>query len=143
MVYNEFVRDYHIHKAGGILVRERKILVERSKDKEFFIAPGGSVEKGETPSQALIRELLEEFRLKVFERNLSEFGRFYANAAGQESLVVRMDVFRVDKWNGEPKPDNEVEEIAWINSSIPKGLKVGSIFEHEVIPRLRKMDLID
>lgn len=101
--------DYHIHKAGGIL----------------------------------IRELLEEFRLAVIERDLREFGSFYANAVGQESLIVRMDVFHVDKWKGEPEPDSEVEEILWVNSQIPRGIKVGSIFEHEVIPRLKNMDLID
>lgn len=135
--------DYQIYKAGGILIKDKKLLVEKSKGKEFFIAPGGSIEAGETPKQALIRELVEEFQITTSENDFEKFDTFYAQAAGDESKTIRMDVFIVKSWVGEPKPDNEVEEIAWINSNIPKGMRVGSIFEHEVIPRLKEKGLID
>jgi 8-oxo-dGTP pyrophosphatase MutT (NUDIX family) len=136
-------KNIDIHKAGGILIKDRKFLVERSKNKTFFIAPGGSIEEGENPKQALIRELLEEFQITVTENNLEEFGTFYAQAAGQEDKYLQMDVFIVKSWQGEPTPDNEVEEILWINSKLPEGIKVGSIFEHEVLPRLKEKNLID
>lgn len=131
-----------IHKAGGIIIRNRRLLVERSKNKDHFIAPGGSLEKNETPKQALVRELLEEFQITVQEKDLVPFGTFRANAAGQEEKVVQMDIFYVTKWLGEPTPDNEVEEIKWITST-PIGIKVGSIFEHEVLPRLKASNIID
>ena len=73
-----------IHKAAGIIVRDRKLLVERSKGKKFFIAPGGSIEPGETAEQALTRELKEEFQIIVKEEDLVTFGTFRAAAAGQE-----------------------------------------------------------
>ncbi|HEV2412730.1 MAG TPA: NUDIX domain-containing protein [Candidatus Saccharimonadales bacterium] len=132
-----------IHKAGGIIIRNKRLLVERSKDKEFFIAPGGSVEPGETPGQALVRELREEFQITVKEDDIKPFGTFYAQAAGQEDKTVQMDVFTVGEWEGEPTPDNEVEEIRWITSTPPEDIKVGSIFEHEVLPRLKEVGLID
>ncbi len=131
-----------IHKAGGIIIRDRRLLVERSKNKDFFIAPGGKIEQGETSKQALVRELMEEFQIVVHQENLVPFGSFEAKAAGQENKIVHMDLFIVDVWDGEPTPDNEVEEIKWITSE-PVGIKVGSIFEHEVLPRLKAMDLID
>lgn len=134
--------DYQIHKAGGILIKDKKLLVEKSKNKEFFIAPGGSIEKDETPKQALVRELFEEFKIKVLEENLEEFGTFYAKAAGKEDKVVRMDVFLVKAYEGEPTPDHEVEQILWITSQIPQNIKIGSIFEHEVIPKLKEQNLI-
>jgi 8-oxo-dGTP diphosphatase len=130
-----------IHKAAGIIIRDRKLLVERSKGKEFFIAPGGSIESGETAKQALVRELKEEFQIKVQEDDFESFGTFRAEAAGQEGKVVEMEVFTVNRWLGEPTADNEVEEIAWITSD--SDLKLGSIFEHEVIPRLRVNNLIN
>lgn len=136
-------RKIDIHKAGGILIKDRKFLVERSIGKEFFIAPGGSLEPGETSRQALVRELLEEFQITVVEDDLTEFGTFYAPAAGQEERYLQMDVFVVAKWSGEIKPDHEVEEFIWIDSNPPKDKKIGSIFEHEVLPRLKQMDLID
>lgn len=130
-----------IHKSAGIIVRDRKLLVERSKGKQFFIAPGGSIESGETAKRALVRELMEEFQIKVREEDLMPFGTFRAAAAGQEDKVVEMEVFKVGRWQGEPTPDNEVEEIAWVDSTTK--LKLGSIFEHEVMPRLKDQHIID
>jgi mutator protein MutT len=132
-----------IYKAAGIIIKNRKLLVEKSENKEFFIAPGGTIEVGETPEQALVRELWEEFEIKVKEGDFEEFGHFDAKAAGQEEKIVHMNVFIVKKWEGEPSPHAEVREILWVTSDLPKDIKVGSIFEHEVIPRLKEQNLID
>ena len=143
-MYNGLMSDViHIHKAAGILIQDRKLLVERSKGKEFFIAPGGSIEPGETAVEALVRELKEEFKIVVKPEDLSVFGTFRAFAAGQEHRVVEMQVFNVARWQGAPTADNEVEEIRWVTSQPEAGIKLGSIFEHEVIPRLKSTDRID
>ncbi len=136
-------KDGHIYKAAGIVIQDRKLLVERSKGKEFFIAPGGSIEEGETEKQACVRELKEEFDIEVAEEDLEEFGRFEAAAAGQEDRIVHMAAFTVRRWLGEPTPRSEVEEIAWVTSANEQNLPLGSIFEHEVIPRLKSQNLID
>ncbi|QQS16137.1 MAG: NUDIX domain-containing protein [Candidatus Moraniibacteriota bacterium] len=133
----------NIHKAAGIIIRDRNLLVEKSKNKDFFISPGGSIEPGETAKQALARELMEEFQIIVEEGDMESFGTFSAAAAGNESKTVIMEVFMIKAFRGEPTPDSEVEKIAWINSVIPQEMKVGSIFEHQVIPLLKKRDLID
>lgn len=133
----------HIYKAAGIIIRGRKLLVERSKDKNFFIAPGGSVEEGETEKQALVRELMEEFGITVSEVDLEEFGSYEAPAAGQEQRIVHMAVFMVRVFQGEPSPHSEVEEIAWVTSTNDHNLLLGSIFEHQVIPQLVERGLID
>lgn len=132
-----------IYKAAGIIIRNRKLLVERSKDKEFFISPGGSIEDGETPKQALVRELMEEFSIGVKDDDLEMFGTFWANAAGQEDKKLKMDVFIVKNYEGEPVPSSEVEELAWVASTNEQNLKLGSIFEQEVIPRLVKEGMLD
>jgi 8-oxo-dGTP pyrophosphatase MutT (NUDIX family) len=136
-------KDGHIYKAAGIIVVDRKLLVERSRNKKFFIAPGGSIEDGETPKLALVRELQEEFNIDVKEENLEEFGFFEAAAAGQEHNTVHMHVFTIHDFEGVPHPSSEVEEIAWVNSKNEQKLPLGSIFEHEVIPILKDKDLID
>ena len=104
-----------IHKAAGVLLNNRRFLISRSKGKNFFIAPGGKVEEGESVREALIRELGEEFGIEVSVDNLEEFGTFYALAAGHKDKHLRMDVFVVKKWSGEIAPASEVEEIMWVN----------------------------
>jgi 8-oxo-dGTP pyrophosphatase MutT (NUDIX family) len=135
--------SFDIKKAAGILIKNRKILVEKSIGKDFFIAPGGKPNPGETMSQCLVRELSEEFNISVHESDLEVFDTYCAPAAGQEGKVVCMEVFRVKKWTGTPVAFNRTEKIRWINSKIPKNLQVGSIFSHEVIPRLKSENLID
>lgn len=135
-------QDYQIYKAAGIIIMDKKQLLERSKNKEFFIEPGGSIEEGETPKQALVRELWEELTIEVKESDLEPFGTFYDAAAGQEHLRIRMDVFMVKKWTGSISASHEVQDLVWVTSDLPAEMKVGSIFKNEILPRLKRKGLI-
>jgi 8-oxo-dGTP pyrophosphatase MutT (NUDIX family) len=90
-----------------------------------------------------VRELKEEFKIDVAEENLEEFGTFSAEAVNHPGQTVHMHVFIVESWQGEPEPDSEVEAIRWLTSKLPADIKVGTIFAHEVIPRLKAQGLID
>ncbi len=56
---NERVRGIII-EAGKIVLIERK-----SKDRTYYIFPGGGVEKGETTKEALAREMKEELGIDI------------------------------------------------------------------------------
>jgi hypothetical protein len=49
--------------------------------------------------------------------------------------MLYMDVFTVMAYEGDITPSHEVEEIRWVGSDI-SGITLGSIFAHDVIPRL-------
>lgn len=132
-----------IYKSAGIIIQDRKLLVEKDFDKEFFIAPGGKLDPGETPRQALVRELKEEFHITVLESDLEDFGVFHAPASGQEHRTVHMTVFIVKNYTGTISHGHKVEKLLWLTSHIPPDLKVGSIFAHEVLPRLKQLSLVD
>lgn len=56
------------HGAYGVVLQDSKILLTQKKSgpyKELWGLPGGAIEFGETPEDALKRELLEESTLEV------------------------------------------------------------------------------
>lgn len=59
----------HIEMATGVLVHEGQVLIQKRKPDDVWPGlwefPGGCVEPGETPEQALRREYLEETELAV------------------------------------------------------------------------------
>lgn len=53
-----------------------------------------------------------------------------------------MQVFRIYDFEGEITASSEIEEIKWINTRTTD-VKIGSVFEHDVMPLLKRQDLID
>lgn len=132
-----------IYKAAGLVIKDRKVLAERSVGKPSFVQPGGRIEPGETAKQALARELQEEFNIDVDEDGLEPFGTFTAEAANHPGQQVHLQAFIVKQWRGQIRPTNEVEEVMWLESNLPKGVEIGSIFVHDIIPRLKQRSLIN
>ncbi len=136
-------RECTIHKAAGVIIVDRKLLVSRETGKDVFVAPGGKVDGGETAEEAVLRELNEEHEITIAREDVDLLGTFYADAAGKEGVKLRMDVFMINRWAGEIAAADNIEEIEWVISSNPDRLQIGSIFEHDVIPLLVEQDLID
>jgi 8-oxo-dGTP diphosphatase len=127
-----------VRKAAGLLVANRRVLVVRARATDVFVPPGGKVESGEGAEQALIRELGEELGITVRADALTPFGRFRGEAASAAGRALEMEVFSVGGWSGTPAPAAEIEEIRWLGASIPPDVKLGSVLEREILPRLRE-----
>lgn len=67
-----FIEDKYIcnFRSVGVLLRNKKILVQREKDGDIYALPGGHVLVGETSEQSLIREYKEETGADVVCRRL-------------------------------------------------------------------------
>ncbi len=137
-----YMQDVDIHKAAGIIIKDKKLLLTKSFNKTVYVSPGGKLEAGETAKQALVRELKEELNIAVTEVDLQEFGTFRAEAAGKPGFFVTMQVFVVKSWVGDFIPSNEVESTLWVGKNIPEDIEIGSIFKHDVLPRLVAESLI-
>jgi 8-oxo-dGTP diphosphatase len=86
------------------------LLAQRPPDKiwaGYWEFPGGKVEPGETPRDALVRELREELGIAV-ETAYPWITRVFT----YPHATVRLNFFRVTDWSGELHP-HEGQQFAW------------------------------
>jgi len=131
-----------IYKAAGVIVQNKQLLVARSKGKTHFFAPGGKIEGDETFEEALIRELKEELKMDIKAGDYELFGSFDAEADDKPGVQLHMTTFLIKRYDGILEPDNEIEELCWVDTKNMDVIPMGSIFKHEVLPRLIARGLV-
>jgi 8-oxo-dGTP diphosphatase len=95
-----------IHRRGQVLVGQRRKADRHALKWEF---PGGKVEPGETPQQALVRELREELQIEAeVGTELARYEHDYASGSR-----VHLLFFSVLKFSGEPN-GKVFEQIRWV-----------------------------
>lgn len=93
-----------LRKDGHFLMGER---TEGKVYAGYWEFPGGKVEHGESPREALVRELHEELGIDVHELAPWQVQEFtYPHA------TVRLHFFHVTGWHGEPH-GKEDQRLAW------------------------------
>ena len=65
-----FTRD----SARSIIIRDGKVAMIHSLKYDYFKFPGGGIESGESPLEAMIRETREEAGLVVIPESVKEYG---------------------------------------------------------------------
>ena len=74
--------------AFAIILHSRHILLVKARDKNNWQLPGGRLEPGETPAQAVIREVREETGLRA------QVGRLTGRYRREDGSVVRVYAVR-------------------------------------------------
>lgn len=86
----------HLEVAGAILVYENKVLcAQRGKGKYDYISykyefPGGKLEMGESPREALHRELIEEMDIDI---DINAMKTYMSVEHRYEDFEIRMHTF--------------------------------------------------
>jgi len=73
--YDENWPVFRRPSARAIICREGKVLMIHSKLYDYYKFPGGGIESGEDPKQALCREVTEETGRVVNPESIEEYGR--------------------------------------------------------------------
>ncbi len=102
-----------IRRGGRILICRRTAAQAHPLKWEF---PGGKVEEGESPPQALIRELREE--LAIDARIGGETERYEYSYPGKSAILLIFHA--VSDFDGEPR-NCVFEEIRWVAPSESTG----------------------
>ncbi len=96
-----------VNEQGKVLVTQRPAGKSMAGKWEF---PGGKIEAGETPENALIRELKEELDIDVTAACLAPLS-FASHSYADFHLL--MPVFICRKWQGEPR-SVEGQDMQWV-----------------------------
>ncbi|MGX5695154.1 8-oxo-dGTP diphosphatase [Agromyces soli] len=86
-----------------------------------YVAPGGKLEPGETPVQAIVREVAEEVGLAVDERALEARGVIDYRFPHRESWSQVSHVFVCRAWSGEPRESDELAPEWFALDAVPLG----------------------
>ena len=121
---------YNTLAARAILVKNNKILlIKHSYIPEWHMV-GGSIDKGETPVQALKRELLEELNIECLQEP-KIFGVYYNNNKNGNDYKM---IYVVEKWRQSKQIASHSSEILESRMFDPKKLP-----EDISPPTLRRM----
>jgi 8-oxo-dGTP diphosphatase len=102
--------------VAGVLLREGKLLIgQRMANDRHALKwefPGGKVEPGETPREALARELREELGVEAVVGG--EIARYEHSTNGRGPLILLFH--KVERFTGEPR-SAAFEQIKWESPS--------------------------
>lgn len=131
--------DKYFYLAAAIITdASDRLLVVRKQNTHKFMLPGGKIEAGETPREALLRELEEEIALKI-EASLPIFIQEYeAPAANEPDYLIKSNLFRVKLDEILTiHPEAEIAEIRWVEKDQTEGIDFAPLIESFVIPLWR------
>ncbi|MCQ4257678.1 NUDIX hydrolase [Stutzerimonas stutzeri] len=122
--------------ATACLVNDAgKLLIVRKRGTEVFMLPGGKIESGEAPLDALGRELKEELNLDIDTSELQSLGHFQARAANEPNHWVEADVF-VGSLKGAVRAQAEIEELAWLDLHAQQQYVLAPLLREQIIAAL-------
>ncbi|MGX9671432.1 NUDIX hydrolase [Mycobacterium sp. HM-7] len=124
-----------IRIVAAVVVDERgRLLLVRKRGTTAFMQPGGKLEPGESPVDALVREVREELGVGVTD--VRELGHHTAIAANEPGHSVAADLFFV-RLDGVPQIAAEIEEMAWIDPHAPGDIELAPLTRDTVLQLAR------
>ena len=127
-----------IRIAAALLIGSNgHTLLVRKRGTQAFMQPGGKIDAGEQPAEALARELFEELNLRIDPSDATYLGDFSAPAANEPGFTVHAELFQVHI-DVPVTPAAEIEEVRWIDPAGDGGLHLAPLTRDLILPFYRK-----
>lgn len=128
-----------IRIAAALLVgADGKLMLVRKRGTTAFMQPGGKIESGEAPVDALVRELEEELGLSIPRAMPQPLGQFSAPSANEPGHVVHAEMFRITT-AAEVRPAAEIEEAVWVDLHEAETLDLAPLTRDHILPLYRSL----
>lgn len=127
--------------AIGLIIKDKQVLVAKTHGQNFFVAPGGKINVGESTIDALKRELKEEMKIEIM--HWEELGTFTSYFKNDPAKTLEMAAFIIKDFTGKITPNNEIGEITWIDSAVSPEIILGTGFAQQILPKLKQLNLIN
>jgi 8-oxo-dGTP pyrophosphatase MutT (NUDIX family) len=121
--------------AALILDANGRMLLVRKRGTRAFMLAGGKIDAGETPLEALRREIGEELGCGI-DGDARPLGRFSAPAAFEAGHVVEADLFAV-VLDGDIALAAEIEEVVWHDPNDLDSLPLAPLARTYALPLAR------
>lgn len=112
------------HTARAIIIRQKRLLLVTGHGADFYWTPGGGLEEGETPEEALVREVREELGVAVIDHSLYLSYEFDDQAVTSYIATVE-DSFVTG---------NEITQYLWFSKS--DNIRLSKGLEKVLLPKL-------
>ena len=119
------------HTARAIIIRDKKVLLVSGYGIDKYWTPGGGVEVGETPLQALHREVKEELGVNIL--SAEPYLSYVLRNLYVENYIVEID--------DRIKVGYEITHTIWYNKDA--NVKTSEGFKTMVLPKLIKDNLMN
>lgn len=126
-----------IRIAAALLIgSDGQTLLVRKRGTQAFMQPGGKIDAGEQPVEALARELFEELNLRIEPGAATYLGQFSAPAVNEPGFTVEAELFQV-QIDVPVTPAAEIEEVRWIDPAGDGGLLLAPLTRDLILPFYR------
>jgi 8-oxo-dGTP pyrophosphatase MutT (NUDIX family) len=106
-----------LRTAGLVVLKDRKLLLAFSRNKQAWYLPGGKAKPGETAREALRREIREELNLELTPGELHFYTHITAPAFGEpDDTMMEQDCYRCDL-SDKPLPGTEIEAVRYFDAA--------------------------
>lgn len=106
------------NRSMALVVRNNRILMEKVYyyNRFFYTLPGGGIEEGETPEEAVIRELKEECLVDgIIVKKLTQLNRKNGNTEHVYEVKIPDEQNPSKGYDPEEPMDNQsIKEVAWL-----------------------------
>jgi len=111
-----------------------ELFLVRKRGTIAFMQAGGKIDDGESPLQALLRELAEELQFTPTANEPKFLGTFSSVAANEPDHLLEAHLFHLRAANQQLDAAAELEEAVWVSIETAQRMHLAPFTREHVLP---------